>query len=619
MKLRILIGCWMPLAVAGMLVAQEPADPPARVARLNYLDGTVSFRPPGVEDWAPAILNYPLSTGDRLWTDREARAELHVGATAIHLAPQTAFAILNLDDRVAQMSVSQGTLYLRVPSMDEDEVIEVDTPNGAMNVLKPGGYRIDVDVAHNATSVTVREGQAEVSGNGRVFTVRPDRMLQLVADQDVADIQEPPDPDPWEDWCVGRDQLTEHELEISGNYVPPEMVGSEDLAACGTWSTDAAYGTVWVPPGMPAGWAPYRNGRWAYILPWGWTWIDGAPWGFAPFHFGRWVWARYGWEWVPGNRAIRPVYAPALVAFLSGTGLSASVAGRGGRLAAWMPLGPGEIFHPAYRASQAYLRRVNDGNQAEVSYINRSFLTVVPQQVFVGARPVAPAALRIPPAATANVQAVTVVDASPTRASYLGRVNPLGTKVAAPPPEIAQRAVFVRHELPLEIRPATPIRGAELRSVDAAPAEPQPSASNPPPPDPSTPVPEAFYIFPAPVNPPRVLRQEEPRPTPSPYTLPSPQRQQEPTPPQRHEESRPTPPPASPPPPPQRQEPRPAPAPVYTPPPPERREESRPTPPPASPPPPPQHQESRPAPAPVYTPPPPPPPPAKTEDTSKKK
>ena len=122
MKLRFLTGCWMPLAVAGMLAAQEPADPPARVARLNYLEGPVSFRPNSLEDWSPATGNYPLTTGDHLWAGQEARAVLHIGATAIHLAPQTVFAILVLDDRVAQMSVSEGTLYLRVPRMEDEEI-----------------------------------------------------------------------------------------------------------------------------------------------------------------------------------------------------------------------------------------------------------------------------------------------------------------------------------------------------------------------------------------------------------------------------------------------------------------------------------------------------------------
>ena len=49
------------------------------------------------------------------------------------------------------------------------------------------------------------------------------------------------------------------------------------------------YGTVWFPHVTIVGWAPYRYGHWAWISPWGWTWVDDAPWGFAPFHYGRWV------------------------------------------------------------------------------------------------------------------------------------------------------------------------------------------------------------------------------------------------------------------------------------------------------------------------------------------
>ena len=582
MRLRFLIGCWVPLAVAGMLRAQEPADPPSRVARLNYLDGSVSYRPMSITDWAPAALNYPLTTGDRLWVEKESRAELHIGSIAIHLAPQTAFAILNLDDRLAQISISQGTLYLRVPSMNEDDAIEVDTPNGAMNVLKPGAYRIDIDVEHNATSMTVRSGQAEVSGNGRVFTIGPDRMLQLVADNDVADIQQAPEPDPWEDWCVGRDQLTEHEAGISDNYVAPDVTGAEDLAEYGTWSINDDYGPVWVPPAMPAGWAPYRYGHWAYVPPWGWTWIDEAPWGFAPFHYGRWVWSRLGWEWVPVKRGAAPVYAPALVTFVTSSGLSASVAARGGRVAAWTPLGPGEVFHPNYRASESYLQRINGGARNEVTNINGTFVTAVPREAFVSSRPVSVASLRIPPGAGANIKPVTTVDDAPVRAG--------SAKAPAPPPKVAARAVYVQREVPPPVKAAIPIHGEPApadRATEADARTPGVPAGNPPvsnaPPDQpaqTAPAMVPVYIGLPSVGANPVPAERAPRPAPAPVNTRPVQRQETPaytpppSPPARHEESRPAPP-------------------VFTPPP--------------------QHQESRPTP--VYTPPPPPPAPARHEES----
>jgi hypothetical protein len=48
------------------VAATLSADPPARVARLSYLDGSVSLLSAGMEEWVPATHNYPLTTGDHL-------------------------------------------------------------------------------------------------------------------------------------------------------------------------------------------------------------------------------------------------------------------------------------------------------------------------------------------------------------------------------------------------------------------------------------------------------------------------------------------------------------------------------------------------------------------------
>jgi hypothetical protein len=61
--------------------------------------GSVSLRPGEIDQWASTRINFPLTTGDHLWTDAGSRAELHIGSTAIRLNPETAFAFLNLDDQ----------------------------------------------------------------------------------------------------------------------------------------------------------------------------------------------------------------------------------------------------------------------------------------------------------------------------------------------------------------------------------------------------------------------------------------------------------------------------------------------------------------------------------------
>src|SRR5690242_1380256 len=115
------LGGWISLAAAGLVLAQDPADPPSRVARLSFLDGTISFRPGTVEEWAPATQNYPLTSGDHLWVDQNSHAELRINDAAVQLAPETAFAIFTLDDRLGQFSISQGTLNIRIARLEQDE------------------------------------------------------------------------------------------------------------------------------------------------------------------------------------------------------------------------------------------------------------------------------------------------------------------------------------------------------------------------------------------------------------------------------------------------------------------------------------------------------------------
>src|SRR6266487_4163277 len=146
------------LAVA-LFVPQRAAadqdDPPGRVARLSYTHGSVSFNPAGTDDWVNTVVNRPITTGDKLWTDNGARAELHIGSAAIRLSGNTGFSFLNLSDNVSQIRVTEGTINIRVRSLDNDETFEVDTPNLAFSILRPGRYRIDVNEAGDTTSVFV--------------------------------------------------------------------------------------------------------------------------------------------------------------------------------------------------------------------------------------------------------------------------------------------------------------------------------------------------------------------------------------------------------------------------------------------------------------------------------
>ena len=95
------------LAAATALVGAGNAwaDPPTRVARLSYVSGAVSFSPAGDDQWAQAVLNRPLVTGDRLWSDAGARGELAFGNGVLWLGAATSLVVSNMDDSTAQFEL----------------------------------------------------------------------------------------------------------------------------------------------------------------------------------------------------------------------------------------------------------------------------------------------------------------------------------------------------------------------------------------------------------------------------------------------------------------------------------------------------------------------------------
>jgi hypothetical protein len=437
-------------ALALPAVAQD--DPPSRVARLNLTSGSVSFRPGSVEEWAPATLNYPLTTGDHLWADRDSRTEMHIGSAAVRMGAETALAFLSLDDRTVQLSLTEGSLNIRLRELRDDEAFEIDTPNAAVTLLRAGDYRIDADGNSSVTTVTVRAGDAQVTGGGEAFTVRPRESARVIGMDQVSQEMGPaPPPDEFDSWALARDRH-EDELVQSARYVPRDMIGYEDLDDNGVWSEEPDYGWVWRPRVVVAGWAPYRFGHWAWVEPWGWTWIDDAPWGFAPFHYGRWAMAAGGWVWVPGRMVagVRPVYAPALVAFVGGGGFGAGVS-------AWFPLGPREAYVPAYHVSEVYVRQVNmahvrvidRANAVNARYMNQGVpgaVTAVSRETFVGARPVGRATVTVDVRAAAQARVVgTAAMIAPERVSVIGHAGP---PMAAPPARFVERTVVVRNAPP---------------------------------------------------------------------------------------------------------------------------------------------------------------------------
>src|SRR3984885_10983815 len=410
-------------------------DPPSRVARLNYMDGSVSFQPGGENDWLTAVLNRPLVTGDNLWADEDSRAEVHIGSTALRLAAKTGITLLDVSDRTAQIRLAQGSLIVKVRHVDDEDSYEIDTPNVAFVIAQPGDYRIDVNEDGGRTDVTVWRGRGEVTGGGSSYTVVANQYTTFTGTDHLDyDLGQIPGKDGFDAWALDRDQREDQ--SDSANYVSREMTGYEDLDEYGDWSYVADYGTCWRPRVLVA--------------------------GGAPFHYGRWAFAGTGWLWVPGPSVVRPVYAPALVAWVGGgPGFNFSFSFGAG--VGWFPLAPGEVFIPGYRVSRVYVNNVNFTNTRvnltrvtnvynmvvinrstmvnNITYANRNVNggeTEVSRDTFVNARPVARSVVSVPARELAAAPVSERVGVEPGRTSVLGAGRPVTNQ---PPAAVTSRPV----------------------------------------------------------------------------------------------------------------------------------------------------------------------------------
>ncbi|HSS71211.1 MAG TPA: DUF6600 domain-containing protein [Casimicrobiaceae bacterium] len=476
-----LIGALALLACGAAL-----ADPPTRVARLAQMSGTITFSPAGEEDWAVAQANRPVVTGDRLWADANSHFELQIGDAAVRIGGETSVNVLNLDDQVGQFQLAQGSLNLRVRRVNGDQFYEIDTPNLAFSVRKPGEYRIDVDPNGNTTTLRVRSGEGQAWGEGAAYVIGAGQMYSFTGeglrDYSTAAL---PQPDEFDRWAYDRDRRVD--AAVSARYVSPELIGASDLDEYGTWRDVQGYGNVWVPTSVEAGWAPYHYGHWGWVDPWGWTWIDDAPWGFAPFHYGRWAYLQSRWCWVPGPRTVRPVYAPALVAFVGGGGgFSLSVSSGPG--VAWFPLGVGEVYRPSYAVSRSYFTNVNVSNtvvnttvinnyynnrNVNVVYRNREVpgaVVAVSTTAFASGHDVHREAVQVSREVIARQPVSEVAHVAPTRASVIAAAAAGGAAVAVAKPKAA---VLERHAVAKAAPPPPPPSfQAKAQALAAQPGKP---------------------------------------------------------------------------------------------------------------------------------------------------
>jgi hypothetical protein len=460
----------------GLAPSAWAEDPPTRVGRLAVVEGSVSFHPKADDPWAAAALNYPLATSSSLWTEPGSRAEIEIGAARIRLDGGTELDVVQLDDQTVALAVPQGRIDISLHEHPRDERYIVQTPRGDVDLSGDGTYRLVAGTADEATRIASFTGRATVTGPQSQLTVNRN-------EEAVIGTGEPPSievasagKDSFDHWSDER----EHRIFAAPppRFVSQGMPGAGDLDEYGAWRDTPDYGHVWIPTTVEVGWAPYRHGHWAFVQPWGWTWVDDAPWGFAPFHYGRWVEVGNTWGWIPGAVVVHPVYAPALVAWVGEPDVVVRVH-LGGPSVGWIPLGPGELWSPPFATSVNFIRNANVTNVNKTvinnittvnnvtnntTYVNQKNVTVVSQQTFATAAPIAKAALPVAPIAANQPIHVAATPAAST--AVLPTPAPAAHPMAAPP----AAPLAIAH--PMQANHIAPPAAA----APNAPTQPQPGA-----------------------------------------------------------------------------------------------------------------------------------------------
>jgi hypothetical protein len=450
------------LCLTGLLFLAAPkaradqGDPPARVARISDLDGSVSMQPGGSGDWGTAARNRTVTIGDKIWSDKDSRAELQAGQATIHLGSMTALSFLNLDENIIQMRLAEGSINFRVRELRQGDVYEVDAPNLAFTVKQAGAFRIDVDENGDSSRVTAIRGEGEVTAGGKTYEIHTGESAEFNGTDNIQfNVAQAPGPDGLDKWAEERDLKEDN--SVSAKYVSRDMPGYSDLDDNGTWSEEPDYGPVWYPRHVEVGWAPYSVGYWNWVGPWGWSWVDTEPWGFAPFHYGRWNYFGGGWGWCPGPVFAPPIYGPAFVGFYGGGGFGFGF-GFGGGIG-WFPLGFGEPFFPGFRCSRGFINNINirntrinnvnilnSRNMHNFNFVNAhnpNAVTAASRNNFVNGQAINRGAVHLTAASLKGAQVSNRASFSPSKQSFVGAAN-ARAHVATPPSAIQNRSVMAR-------------------------------------------------------------------------------------------------------------------------------------------------------------------------------
>ena len=444
--------------------------------RTSLLDGDVQIKTEDSDDWVPASINMPLEEGDHLWVPEGGRVELQLrDGTYLRLGQQSAMEILNLDRDSFQFYLTEGHAYADFKGSRES-LLQIDTPQSSVRTYDPSRFGVDV-VRDGRTDISVYRGSVYAESRDGKTRVEEGKTL-TVGEGNYAELAPLGPMDDWENWNRDRDRrLVEN--RPSSRYLPDELqVHSRDFEDNGQWVYVRDYGQVWRPT-VVASWAPYRQGRWTWVGG-DYVWISYEPWGWAPYHYGRWAFVvNFGWCWVPPVRGA-VFWGPGYVGWVN----TPTYVG-------WVPLAPREIYYGYgyYGPHSVNITNVNitNINVTNITYKNvyvHNAVTVVHHDTFVKGKRV-PVDVKENPFVGRRVN-VGRPDIKPEKGSRMPVVKEIPENRRPPEPvrqvhvkELKQQRPMVKERDASVMRPASPPKEMQIRTIDRKPVE-RPKESAPP-------------------------------------------------------------------------------------------------------------------------------------------
>ncbi len=276
----------------------------ARIVRVSLVEGDVQVSLPDHPKWQAAAQNMPITQGVTVGTNEGVAEVQFEDGTMAWIGENTLvqFTELALSDggRITKLTLAQGTVSLDAALKSADSFT---LACGKETITVPKHSLFRVDAFRDGASVSVLQGQVQVSDASGQQLVTKGKTLAYRGHEETAVVTANPKADQWDRWVNQREQFNENETNQTLAYTnSPVSYGLGDLAEYGSWSYMPGFGYGWQPYGMGSCWMPFTNGNWGFYQGFGWTWISGEPWGWLPYHFGSWNFSpSYGWMWFPSS------------------------------------------------------------------------------------------------------------------------------------------------------------------------------------------------------------------------------------------------------------------------------------------------------------------------------